>query len=432
MVSISNSSELKTCLVQARSAFGQIEGLGSSYINSVFAAGEDVAALVTGDDSQKASAIQGLINNAMSLVKKIIAQEAENVKREVKQQQKKAIDFTKATEHTQTELQTGLEQIGAEIENQSEVVNNSVGDIEKAQKALDEKQQEINEIIEEIQRKQGELANATEPKKQAKLLAEIQSLSGQIGAVVGSISEIEETVKTASENVESAVTGIETAKGNAVTIQQDGQMKIQEQAQQAVQGTQEAVATEVKGAGNQVAATTAQASAEAASKTAFTAGAAPKLYQVANDQRNAATTRKTGSVTNLRTVLQGIGKIASNSNLLATFNTSIGGALSNFDSLIGNSWNTLLPSVITSIGSFTPAGGSLTAELDKAVESDMQTIGYEINDKGKAKPKKEAGVNTDNTVPEEGSAEWRAEYHEDDELLTPDVELKKFEIKASA
>ena len=67
--------------------FGEIQGIasqfgagslpGSTYINSVFGITGDIEQIVSGDDAQKASAIKGLMDKAMSLVEKIVNAQAE-------------------------------------------------------------------------------------------------------------------------------------------------------------------------------------------------------------------------------------------------------------------------------------------------------------------------------------------------------------------
>ena len=66
------STEYKALLNQMQGVFGQLSSSGaikgSSYLNSVWGAAGNVEGLVSDNPNQKSSAIQGLINNVLSLV----------------------------------------------------------------------------------------------------------------------------------------------------------------------------------------------------------------------------------------------------------------------------------------------------------------------------------------------------------------------------
>ena len=85
-------------------------------------------------------------------------------------------------------------------------------------------------------------------------------------------------------------------------------------------------------------ATTATTAATAAAATPVTAAQAPKLYATAADQTAAATTRITGSGSNLGQLLQAIGGINSASSVLGEAGKNIEENLAKFDTSIGK-WN---------------------------------------------------------------------------------------------
>lgn len=420
MFSINSNPDIKSYLKQAEGIFGQIEGFGeaSTYVNSVWDIGSNINNIANGNEQQKASAIQGLINNLTSLIEKIANKEANAARREVQQNKKAAEAFNNAGEESRSELTNALEEISGEIENQTGVVTDSVKELEKANKEIEKSQEKINKIIVKIQEKQQELANTQDPKEQAKLLQQIQGLSAGIIEITASVADIQARVESASSNVENAVTEIETAKGNSVEITEDHQMKIQQLALEGAQNLQQNVQTQATGTVNNATGQAAQAAAEAASSNVISGtSVAPKLYQVANDQQRAGSTRTTGAVTNLRSVLQGIGGLTDNLSLLTTFNTSIGGALQDFAGHVG-SWNTYLEPTIESIGSFSTIQGEAIT-LQENVKTDVESIGYEINEKGKvekAETEETQNVNSNETS----------------ELLTPNATLTAFELKKKA
>ncbi len=422
MFSINSNSDIKSYLKQAEGIFGQIEGFGggeaSTYINSVWSMGGDINNIATGNDQQKASAIQGLISKAMSLIEKIANQEANAAKREVQQNKKATEVFNKAGEASRTELKNALEEVSGEIENQSEVVTESIKELEKANEDIEKKQEKINKIITKIQEKQQELTNTQDSDKQAKLLQEIQGLSAGIIEITASIADVQQNVESASTNVEKAVTEIETAKGHSVEITEDHQMQIQQLASEGAQNLQQNVQTQVTGTINNATGQAAQAAAKAASSNIISGtSVAPKLYQVANDQQRAGATRTTGAVTNLKSVLQGIGGLTDNLSLLNNFNTSIGGALQDFAGHVG-SWNEYLEPTIESIGSFNSIQGEVTT-LQENVKTDVETIGYEIDEKDKVEKAEDEDTQ-------------EVSSNESTELLTPNTTLTAFEMKKKA
>ena len=152
---IGSNSEYKALLNQMQGVFGQLSSMGSikggSYLNTIWSVAGNAEQLVTGDDSQKASALQGLINNVLSIVEKIGNQEAANARKEVKRSEEAAKKLTEAQQQALADLNTGLEDIGNDIANQASVVSTANDTIKTAQQTLQEKQNEINKIIEQIQ-----------------------------------------------------------------------------------------------------------------------------------------------------------------------------------------------------------------------------------------------------------------------------------------
>lgn len=422
MTQIGSSTEYKALLNQMQGVFGQLSSMGvikgGTYINTIWGAAGDVEALVTGNDTQKASAIQSLINKALSLVEKFGNQEASRARKEVQEGKKDAEKLAEEQEKSLADLNQSLEDIGSDIDNQRSIVDTANGTLDVSQQELEEKQELINEIIEQIQKKQQELASTTNPETQKAILSEIQGLSGQIAGIVAEIETIQTDIQAAAESVEQAVIEIETAKGNSIEVQENGTLKVSELAEQGAQEVAKTSQTQAAGVQNGITAKALEAAATASSSNLFTAAEAPKLEASAIDNGNACGIRTDGALGNLRTLMQGIGGLNENINLLNTFKNAIGGALETFNGCVGD-YNTKIEPLITSIGSFLGEGGvtASTSTLDAAVAADMQAIDARLSNDESAE------------VSEEASEEPDGGEDNLSNLLTPDVELiNPFEI----
>lgn len=407
-MTIISNSEFNTSLKEVQNLFQNIGvngGESSTYLNSVFGAAGSVDQIANGNDQQKAQGIQNLISTVMSIIDKLMSNEAQAAKRDVKNNSKRAAEIEEEQKAAEAELKNQITEISNEVKGQSDIVVAASELLNKTSDELQAKQEQINEIIQQIQEKQQELASAKTAEERAALLNEIQGLSNSIVEITSAMADIQATVEDASAKVEAAVTEIETAKGNAVEIQQDGQMKITEIAQDGAAEIQNNVQSNATGVSNEVTGASAQAAAEAASSNYVTASTAPKLFKVANDQNAAGSTRIGGAVQNLRTVMQGIGGLSNNTEILAHFETSIGSALNDFSGYVG-AWNSALEPVITSIGSFVGEAGVQASndELQKAVEADLEAVTNSDPDKENENP--------------EGQPV----------LLTPNVKFKEFGI----
>lgn len=400
-----NNSEFNTYLSQAKDIFRQIETSGGSSGNSgstsdigLFLNGSmAVNQIANGNDQEKAQGIQNLINSVMSILDKLMSNEAQAAKKDVKNNSKRAAEIEEEQKAAEAELKNQISDISKEVDGQSAIVKEASGVLTETSKNLQAKQDEIKALIQQIQDKQKELVEAEEPDKKAQLLNDIQGLSEKIGLVTSAIADIQATVADASSKVEAAVTEIETAKGNAVEIQQDGQMKITEIAQDGAAEIQNNVQSNAAGVSNEVTGASAQAAAEAASSNYATASTAPKLYRVANDQNSAGSTRIAGSVQNLRTVMQGIGGLNNNTEILAHFETSIGRKLNEFSGSV-ETWNSIAEPVITSIGSLVGEAGvqATNEELQEAVKTDLETVTNTESNEENEKPEGQPNLLTPN------------------------------------
>ena len=392
-MSIGTNADLQGIFGQVNSLLGQLPSgtTGSSpsfnaqeffKLGNILNGSSSQAAGGTGENNQTANIIQSTINTVMSLINKITTQEAKAAREEVNKNTKAADKLAKEQEESRTELSQNIDNIEAQIITEKDTVINSTGNLEEISKQLQEKQEQLNELVTQIEEQQKALSTAKTPEEKAAILGTIQGLSGQIGELVGNLGDLQEQVTTLSQAVENSLTNIETAKGNAVTIQEDGEMQITKLAQEGANLVTQNTSTQVKGVTNSTTGASLEVAAEASSATIFSAGAAAKLYRTANDQTTAGQTRTTGSITNLQTVLKGIGGLQDNLTLLNNFKTAIGSSLGEFDSAVGE-WNTSVSPIITSIGSF-EAVTTGNEELKTVVTSDLSSLGYssEMDEEG--------------------------------------------------
>ena len=149
-----------------------------------------------------------------------------------------------------------------------------------------------------------------------------------------------------------------------------------------------------KSAGTAKTGAAAQAAAQASSSNVLTATASANLYRVAKDQNSAGSTRIAGAVQNLRTVMQGIGGLSNNTEILAHFETSIGSKLNEFSGYV-EAWNSIAEPVITSIGSITDAQTTNEA-LQEAVTTDLETVTNTESNKANKNPEDQPVLLTPN------------------------------------
>ena len=388
-----NSSEFNSTVNQLQSVFRQIGtssmGEYSTYINSVFSIGGSIEQIATGNENQKVAGVQNLIEQAMNLVNKLVNIQAD-ANNKVKANKEKAEKVSEKATQTEQELNSSMQEISQEIEGQTLIVNDATATIQETQEALAAKEEKINQIFTQIQQLQEALKNATTIEQKRQLLDQIGVLGADITSLMADFSTYQETLESATSVVEGAFTAIETAKGNAVQKQQDGQLKIVENVQEATEATTSTASTQAEGVKNISLGTALEGAAAGGTIIPFAGVAlASNSAQKGAELISAGTVETTGSISNLNKLLQGIGNISNNTQLLSTFKTAIGGALGNFNTTIG-SWNTAVEPLITSIGTIASANiGEQAATLQTAVTTDHQTLdniekGETQNDKTKA------------------------------------------------
>lgn len=391
------------------SSFGQ----GMASYNDIAWFGNAISNLGSEDASaeQKAATVNQLVQKAVSLFDKLMNKEAKVAQEEVKQQTKKTEDLLKKSQNLNMKLDGELSDISSSIEDQTAIVTEATETIAETQKSLEEKQEQIQEVVKKIEAEQAKLASEKDPQKQAEILATIQGLASEIATIGVSISEENEQLQNLTTAVEDSTKDIENATEKMSVVEQDGIAQVQQLTQEEVQTVSEVTKTSVTGATNEATGAAAEAAAEAASSNIFSGtSVAPKLYRLAQDQNSAGATRLSSIAGNINRISQGIGSLTNNTQIIASFQTSIGSAIDNYATQFG-SWNTAAEPVITSLGSFAGIAEGVE-ELNESVETDLGSIGYEVNEKGEAEK-------TEDKDSKENTSE------KDVELLTPNFDINK-------
>lgn len=349
----------------------------NNFINTIFSSVGDFDSIANGNEQQKTSGIQNLLNKALSLIEQISIgnNETKKAKLEVNNNNKKAQELDKQVEQTKSELEAEINNITAELDGHIELIEKAKTNVEASSEELQAKLEALKTIQEQIQTKQAALKQSTKPEEQNQLLGEIKALASLIPALTANLSNIQQTLTEESESVANAYTEVETLKGNTVELQTNTEDKISSLVSFAANNIKNNIKTAATGTAQNIpTGAAATAAAEAASINFITSASAAKLFKVGNDQTGAGTIRISGAATTLQTLQQGIGNINNASNILASFNNAIGSSLGNFDEIIG-SWNDTIEPIITSIGSIDcQAIEDGSKELSSAVDTDLAAL----------------------------------------------------------
>ena len=201
MTALGNVSELNNLFAQINhvsngSLSGTTLGQGFQSYNDIawFANAINTASTEEATPEQKASAIQGMVQKALSIFEKIMGNEAQSAKKETDKETKASQELLEKSKNLEAELNGSLTDIQGNIESQTEIITEAQKLLEETQKSITEKQAQIEVIVKQIEEKQKELASATTPEEKAAILAEIQGFAV-------SIAEIGATIEVDAENI---------------------------------------------------------------------------------------------------------------------------------------------------------------------------------------------------------------------------------------
>ena len=386
--------------ISAYAGLAQQYGLGGLSLGNGLELGEflngtySIDAIASEDPNQKAAGIQSLVSQAMSIVTKLLGtgEAAEAATEKAKEVADTTKSNTKAASLEST-LKSAFEAISGKIDTETGVVNELNDKAAEKQKELEAEKEKIQEIVNQINEAQARLGASTDPEEQKELLALIQNgLLGQLGVSLANVAVLQEAVQGLQTDVEKSVNNIYESIGDAEQTESQGVSEIQQLTSEVVKQAQDKATTEVKAVTNEATGKVLEAESQAASSNLFTVSLAPKLMMAATDQNLAATTRQSCVSTLYSLLQQGIGKIGNASELLGSFDNTIGTAIGSYKDVIENTWN----ATIEGFGSLNTAisdmkvGEEAQAELNNAVNTDLASLGVTEENKGNIKQAKAA------------------------------------------
>lgn len=343
-------------------------------------------AIASGDGSGE-QMLQGVAQNPQSIANFITKftsmfahNEASTAEQEVAAEDKAVSQTEQRIKDSGYKLKISLSEFDNEALSQQEIVDKATKALEERNKIIEKEQQEVDKIIQTIQEKQKALEEASkDPAKATAILGEIKELSGELAGHLATIDALKAEIAELSEISANAFDKMEDINNEANAEVEAVTNEVQEEINEEISTAANVTTTSATGTANEATGAALATAAAAAETNIFTASAGVELEQAAADQTAAGATRISGALSNFNMLKQGIGGLTSNTQLLSSFANSIGMRDRKFSNLIGN-FNNIIEPTITSLGSF-DALGTETADLDRAVETDLQTIdGKDINE----------------------------------------------------
>lgn len=388
------NTNYESIIKQAESMLGQITGgsnTGSSFNSAEFF---KLGNLLNGSQSENANSssyhsanqnqmVNNIVNGIISLLKSLGTGESAIAKAEANNAEKKSKNLIKEEEKKKQELLDETAKIAGQMLDVTEIVSSCTSSLASINKELQEKQEELASYVEQLEAERKALETC-KPEERNAHLNKILGLTGSIAGLTTSVAELQAEVINLSTDVENSYTTMEELKGNSIEVQEAGEAAIQVLAQKGGELIKANTNMQIKGVTNTAQGQAAQTAAQTASSSIIGSGASVKLYRVANDQNGAGTTRTSSAIGNLQTVLQGIGGLSDNLNVLANFKQAIGDIDNGFTGLVGE-WNNALSPTIESIGSWQTVQEK-NSELITIVESDLSQVANSNNQNSETKP----------------------------------------------
>ena len=339
--------------------------------------------------------------------------EVNNSKKDQENFNKKVKNIENSIEKSSKKIAKAMQDAGKYIQKQIDLVAKKSEKLEKEQKKADEKQKEINEQLENITRLQGNLASATDPAEQKRLLGEIKDASSKLGKAIESMSTINDKVVDLQGEVQNIKEDIDVKQEDVEQIKTSLKQENENELKNAQQGRIDAAAQEPKAKEDEAAAEAAQLKAQVPFANA------QAIQDVAN-YTMAATTRTSTATQGLQKVSTMLVGIENNKGLIGQFDSSVLDKITTFNGAIGT-WDSSVNSLITAVGSYQNAN---IDELNNAVETDLQTIesGAQPSDKTNNVDGKKNNVK--NVSSQENQNSNESGETSNNTLLTPNVKLK--------
>ena len=361
--------------------YGQYVNAGLAGVNSLW---EMIEGGKEGNSEQVSAGISQLSNIAISVLT-MLANPEEKAASDIKATDNKITDGTsqlaeikKANDQRiQTiidQMKTEADKVQISIDKLKEIMGEN-GTIATAQKALDEKKEEIEEQKAILNNPDADL------KDKKKALGKLTNISSEIKALAETINGLMAVVNSETEKVEAAATQMET-------LSSQGEQIITESLEQAgatVTKTSGGVITNVsrqtaEGTTEEAMGSSMVAAGTAAEATIVGAGAGAQMQENGAKLIAAGTEHLTGSAANMAHLGEQIGKWGGDFSAIGYDMQLLGTANSAALTLVG-SYSMQASSVITAIGSWETITAT-TGELDQAITDYISALDADINPDG--------------------------------------------------
>lgn len=332
---LGTNTDLQSILNQA---MNQLQSLGSGseslgktsqpeYVNSIFGLVQNGQEAVEGNDEQKAKATVNIIEGLLSMISFSQNQTAQ-ANKEVKSNSDNIDKNEKAADQKAQEVQAAIEKITSDISANTINIQDALskiqelggngGDIAKIQEEITAQLDIIDEAKE----------NLKDPNKQEEALETIKTAAETINALVGNIQNMQTTIEAQNTIVENSVNNISDLITESATKISEGVTDIQQYIQKgSTIGAQTGQIT-AKGSTDVPVGNAEIKAGEALNSNAVTAigsgGQGAKLILDGNQRVSAGQTRIQGGAKNLQTLTASIGKMGQDISSIRDFTNAIG------------------------------------------------------------------------------------------------------------
>ena len=430
------STNYQNILAQAQAQLNQLLGSteggqnaggsngASSYVNSVWGLAGSTEQLISGDDSQKANAINNIVNKLTDLLSSLGPNDSANANKKVKANDKKIAENDAQAQETSMTIDSKLQEIFNQCEAGTKTIEDALaeiqklggddgGEIAKVQEQLDEHLQTIenNKLV-----LNDDSANSKDRQAALKnILGAASAINSLVTTVNGYLEQIQEqnaVVENASNGISELMTqtsevitqGIQSIQGNIGKAQQL-------QGESTLMAT-ESVAKDTAG-GIQVAIGEAMTSGL---HSVVTGSTGAKYIMSGNDKINAGATLMQGSTQGLAKLTQSVGSMGSYLTEFTNFAYGIGQVVGGTSELVGQ-YDTTVNAMISSIGSW-----DVVSEANDQLQTYVTEYAAELPQE-MTEDAEEAPVSTE---PNQGSASEETNVNTDAENI-----FKKFEFDTS-
>ena len=331
--------------------------------------------LAAGENSEQRSAgVQSLAQGILKMLAKIGTGEAAAASSEVSKNGQAASELTTESEEQISELNEKFTSIQNSIDKENQDITNALNDAEALKSEEEAEAQKIQDAIQEVETLKKQLSSETDPAKQQELLSQI---SGQILVITGAASNIaglKSAVEGVNSQVKTAYENLKSYSAEAVETSETGVSNLEALVKQAKDSAAANASSQAQAPVNKnISIEAGKAATKTSTNIVTGVSLAPQLIKVSADQGSAAGIREIGSATIWTQITKGVGNITNGAEILTMYGSTIGSALGDCNSLIGE-WNETVAPMSKVFGSIEDFQKKAVA-LGSIVNDDMGTVG---------------------------------------------------------